>query len=175
MSHVATVLSLSLAVFGLFAFAICRFALARPKLDDPRWLEEVCTDRYRPMLRLLDGRDLEFLRSQPGVTAAMVAQLRRERCRIFRGYLQCLSTDFQRVCWAVKLLLLQSNQDRPDLAALLLRTQFSFACAVCGMHARVTLHAWGLGTVNISGLLQRFDFVRNQLCGMTPAAMANMA
>jgi hypothetical protein len=175
MSHVAAISTLAIILFGLAGIAICRFVLARPNLDSPNWLTEVCSDRYRPMLRLLDGRDLEFMRSQPGVTPAMLSRLRHERCRIFRGYLHCLTADFRRVCWAVKILMLQSHQDRPDLAALLLRTQFSFGCAVCAMHVRVTLHAWGLGTVNISGLLRQFDFVRGQLCGMGPVTMASLS
>jgi len=176
MSDVGAILTVLLAGLGLAIFAICRFALARPEdLYDPRWLEELCTNRYRPMMRLLDGRDLEFLRSQPAVTPQIVARLRQQRCRIFRGYLKCLTRDFQRVCWAIRILMMQANQDRPDLARLLLRSQLSFALGVCNMHVRVTLFAWGVGTVDMSGLLKRFDLVRRELCSMRPAAAASIA
>ena len=33
------------------------------------WLSELSTDRYRPMLRLLQETDFQFLRSQTGLTA----------------------------------------------------------------------------------------------------------
>src|SRR5579864_3809496 len=68
------------------------------------WIDELSIERYRPMLRLLDGEDLEFLRSQPGFTPKMATKLRIQRCLIFRGYLQCLNADFGRVCAAMKVL-----------------------------------------------------------------------
>ena len=77
------------------------------------WIDELSTDRYRPMMRLLDSRDIEFLRSQAGFTPKMESKLRAQRCQIFRGYLRCLDMDFQRVCMALKLVLVQSEQDRP--------------------------------------------------------------
>src|ERR1035441_9092708 len=67
------------------------------------WIDELSTGRYRPMMRLLDSRDIEFLRSQAGFTPKMEARLRAQRCQIFRGYLRCLDMDFQRVCVALKL------------------------------------------------------------------------
>src|SRR5271157_1155753 len=83
------------------------------------WIDELSIERYRPMMHLLDGGDVEFLRSQPGFTPGMAAKLRIERCQVFRGYLRCLHTDFQRVCAALKLLMLHSRYDRPDLASVL--------------------------------------------------------
>ena len=61
------------------------------------WIDELSIERYRPMIRLLDGQDLEFLRSQPGFNAAMASKLRVQRCQIFKGYLKCLEADFARV------------------------------------------------------------------------------
>src|ERR1035438_2761799 len=88
------------------------------------WIDELSIERYRPMMHLLDGGDAEFLRSQPGFTPGMAAKLRIERCQVFRGYLRCLRTDFQRVCAALKLLMLHSRDDRPDLAGVLVHQQF---------------------------------------------------
>jgi hypothetical protein len=65
------------------------------------WIDELSMDRYRPMLRLLDEREFQELRSHPGFTPQMASQLRRQRCRIFRGYLRSLSGDFSRVCMAL--------------------------------------------------------------------------
>src|SRR5437763_8657862 len=69
------------------------------------WIDELSIERYRPMLRLLDSTDLEFLRTQPGYSPKMESKLRAQRCQIFRGYLRCLSMDFGRVCMALKLLM----------------------------------------------------------------------
>src|ERR1700730_1193096 len=77
-------------------------------------LEELSPERYKPMLRLLDTQDLDFLRSQPGFTRKMEGEFRRQRCEIFRGYLRQLDSDFQQVCTALKLVMVQSNADRTD-------------------------------------------------------------
>ena len=95
-----------------------------------KWIDELSIDRYRPMMRLLDPEDFEFLRSQPGITSRQVARLRAQRCRIFRGYLRSLSADFGHVCMALKLLIAESQQDRADLARLLCQA----AGAVCLFH-----------------------------------------
>ena len=55
------------------------------------WIDDLSVERYRPMLRLLDERDIEFLRSQPGFTPRMAARLRAQRTQIFRGYLRNLA------------------------------------------------------------------------------------
>src|SRR5690348_2168846 len=91
------------------------------------WIDELSIERYRPMLRLLDSSDLEFLRSQPGYTPKMESNLRAQRCTIFRGYLRCLHMDFRRVCMALKLVMVQSHYDRPDLASALMHHQVMFA------------------------------------------------
>src|ERR1700689_4415181 len=94
------------------------------------WIDELSIERYRPMMRLLDSGDLEFLRSQPGFTPRMATKLRVQRCQIFRGYLRCLNGDFQRVCAAIKVLMLQSQHDRPDLAGVLVQHQAMFSCGM---------------------------------------------
>ena len=91
------------------------------------WIDELSVERYRPMLRLLDSRDLDFLKSQPGFTPSMAEKLRKQRCQVFRGYLRCLCADFSRICAAIKLLMLHSRRDRPDLAGILVRNQMLFA------------------------------------------------
>src|ERR1022692_3495604 len=57
------------------------------------WIDQLSTDRYRPAMRLLDSRDIDFLRSQAGFTPKMEARLRAQRCQIFRGYLRCLRSE----------------------------------------------------------------------------------
>src|SRR5205807_20468 len=69
------------------------------------WIDELSIERYRPMLRLLESSDLEFLRTQPGYSPKMESNLRAQRCQIFGGYLRCLNMDFRRVCMALKLIM----------------------------------------------------------------------
>src|ERR1035441_7183083 len=91
------------------------------------WLSELSTDRYRPMLRLLDATDFEFLRARQGFTPEMGKRLRRQRVQAFRGYLRLLVTDFDRVVAALRVILAQSAQDRPELVSLVLQRRLSFA------------------------------------------------
>src|ERR1035441_6142951 len=66
------------------------------------WLSELSTDRYRPMLRLLDATDFQFLRVQKGFTPEMERRLRRQRVQAFRGYLRLLVADFDRIVAALR-------------------------------------------------------------------------
>jgi len=136
------------------------------------WIDELSVERYRPMMRLLDAGDPEFLRSQPGFTPAMAAKLRIERCRIFRGYLRCLRTDFQRVCAALKLLMLHSSYDRPDLAGVLVYHQLMFECGMVLVGFRLFLYRFGLCGVDVTHLVKIFDLMRLELRRLVPATAA---
>ena len=134
------------------------------------WIDELSVERYRPMLRLLDSRDLEFLRAQPGYSRQMEAKLRAQRCHIFRGYLRCLNMDFRRVCMTLKLVMAHSRQDRPDLASILVHHQIMFTSGMIAIQARLFLYRWGICTVDVSSLVQIFDVMRLELRNMMPAA-----
>ena len=136
------------------------------------WIDELSVERYRPMMHLLDDGDAEFLRSQPGFTPAMAAKLRTERCQAFRGYLRCLRTDFQRVCAALKLLMLHSRDDRPDLAAVLVHQQLMFECGMFLVGFRLFLYRWGLCGVDVTDLVKIFDVMRLELRRLVPAGAA---
>lgn len=135
------------------------------------WIDELSLERYRPMMRLLDRQDLDFLSSQPGFTPAMATRLRIQRCQIFRGYLRCLSADFGRVCAAIKVLLLQSRHDRPDLAATLVRSQLSFVAGIAIVQVRLVLYRWGICAVDVSSLVATFDSMRVELRTLVPVAL----
>jgi hypothetical protein len=134
------------------------------------WIDDLSTDRYRPMMRLLDSRDIEFLRSQTGFTPKMESRMRAQRCQIYRGYLRCLNMDFQRVCTALKLVLVQSEQDRPDLSSVLLQNQILFATGLLAVHFRLILYGWGICTVDADGLMRIFDGMAIELRHLVPAA-----
>jgi hypothetical protein len=135
------------------------------------WIDELSVERYRPMLRLLDGEDLQFLRAQPGLSARAISKLRNQRCDIFRGYLRCLHTDFQRVCVALKILMLQSRDDRPDLAAALIRQQVLFATGMLAVQFHLFLYRWGFSRVDVTELVRIFDSMRLELRSLVPATV----
>jgi hypothetical protein len=134
------------------------------------WIDELSIERYQPMIRLLDGEDLEFLRAQPGFTSEMATKLRMQRCQIFREYLRCLNADFTRVCAALKILLLQSRHDRPDLAAALVRHQATFLWGMRVARFRLFLYRWGLCAVDVKRLVEVFDTMRLELRSLLPVA-----
>jgi hypothetical protein len=161
-------LSLLLALF----IVIRKIGFAGSNLPvTAEWIDELSIERYRPMARLLDGADLEFLRSQPGFTPKMLNKLRSQRCQIFSGYLRCLQSDFGRVCSAIKLVLLQSQQDRPDLAVALIRHQFTFATGMVMVYCRLALYSWGICGVDVARLVRSFDRMRLELRTLIPAAV----
>jgi hypothetical protein len=133
------------------------------------WIDDLSLDRYRPMLRMLDGADIAFLRSQPGFTPDMAKKLRSQRARIFRGYLRRLESDFGCVCVAIKLVMLQSRHDRPELAETLLRQQVTFACAMLSVRLHLALYRLGICGVEVSKLVKIFDSMRIELRTMVPA------
>src|SRR5580658_8849945 len=117
--NLAIVLSLIavMALASALAYLIRKVGSAGKHLPvTSEWIDDLSLDRYRPMLRMLDGSDIAFLRSQPGFTPDMGRKLRAQRTQIFSGYLRSLETDFGRVCAAIKLVMLQSTYDRPELA-----------------------------------------------------------
>ena len=139
------------------------------------WIDELSVDRYQPMKRLLGSEDLHYLRSHPEFNSKMAADFRRQRCRIFESYLDCLHSDFQRVGMALKIVMVQSRYDRPDLASLLLRSQRAFVFGLMMVYGRVLLYRWGLGSVEVGGLLKLFDAARIELRSLVPAQMGMAA
>ncbi len=139
------------------------------------WINELSIERYRPMMRLLDSDDLEFLKSQPGFTARMASKVRAQRAQIFRGYLRCLCADFSRICAAVKLLMAQSRYDRPDLASTLIQHRTLFGMELIAVYIRLYLYRMGLGSVDVSDLVKSFETMRLELRSLVPATLTAAA
>ena len=168
----AVFLVASIAVVGVLVAVLFKAASSKSPLPATTdWIDDLSVERYRPMLRLLDEDDFRFLRSHPNSTAEMLNQLRRQRCHIFRSYLQSLSGDFGQVSTALRLIMVQAEQDRPDLATTLLRAHLAFTFGIMMIRARLTLYSWGVGSVNVAGLLNVFDTLRAELRTLVPAAV----
>jgi hypothetical protein len=175
-SFVILLASLPLAAFAAIVVLAFRRVVAGSQLPvTVEWMETLSVERYRPMLRLLNEEDLSFLESQPGFNPAMAGRLRRQRFHIFRGYLQSLESDFQRICSATKLIMLNSQSDRPDLAATLIRAQAAFAWGLVEVEFRLALYRLGVASVDVTSLVKLFDGMQIELRNLVPASAEGMA
>jgi len=111
-------------------------------------------ERYKPMERLLREDDFRFLISQRGFSSQMGQKFRAERRRVFRGYLRSLEKDFSRIILVSKLMVVHANDDRADLAKSLIRQRLMFSVGILAVEARLLLHAAGVGTVEVCGLVE---------------------
>lgn len=165
-----TVVMLAVAFLGLFLKFLFPSSLTSAA---PDWLNEFSVDRYRPMQRLLAEEELQFLEAQPGYRLQMRKKFRAERRMLFRQYLRCLGQDFDQICGAIKLLTLTSAQDRPDLAAALLKQKCLFAYCMATVQARLTLHWLGIGAVDIRPLVDSIHALRLQFQQLAGTATAS--
>jgi hypothetical protein len=152
----------ALLLTGSFVMVFRKLASENLPLDDD-WVAQVSGDRYRPMQRLLDETEHARLRRDPACTRQMARRFRTGRIRVFRGYLACLSRDYTRISGTVKLVMVQSQQDRPDLASLLVRQRASFTLRLMMAEFRLQLYALGIGRVDVAKLVAALDSMRLEL------------
>jgi hypothetical protein len=157
--------------FGSALFFLWRRLMAQPASlpVTATWIEELSPERYRPMMHLLDAEDFAFLEAQPGFSRGMARRLRAQRCQLFRGYLRGLRADFGRVVMALKLILLSSAKDRPELSSALLEQQVKFALTLVNVYVGLFLFQWDLYPVDVSPLVRIFDSMRLELQALVPA------
>ena len=164
-----TVVFMCLAAgFGvLFARLTSRDRLHLPPEE---WEGLLSLSRYKAMERLLDETDGQFIRSHQKVSQQEVKKFRAQRVKLFRGYMHQLSEDFNRICKALKLLMVQSRIDRPDLAGLLLKQQFTFALAMMAVEVKLILYGFGWAGVDVKALMEPLTTVRAQLQALAAIA-----
>lgn len=154
----------ALAPIGLAIVFLYRVLSSRQDADlSMDQLPVLSSQKYRPMERLLQEDDFRFLAAQPGYSPALGRRLRTERRRIFRGYLRNLKRDFSRVSMACHMLIVHSAEDRPDLAAMLMRQRLLFGLGMAAVEGRLLLHAVGVGTVDVRGLVGPLEAMQEQI------------
>ena len=99
----------------------------------------------------------------------MATKFRMQRCQLFQEYLRNLDNDFKRICMALKVLMVQSEHDRPDLASVLVRNQMTFAYGMTMVRFQLVCYRYGVGTVEVTGLVKLFDGLRLELRTLVPA------
>jgi len=99
-------------------------ATQEPVSVTEEWLEQLSVETGE-LLRLV-GEDP----ANPGPASESNAEAAIQRCRRVHDQLPRLKEDFKLICLAVKVIMVQSHRDRPDLAWALVRSHFTFACRV---------------------------------------------
>ena len=122
---------------------------------------------YRPLQRLLDPADFDFLRRR-GIAESRIRKLRRERRQIYRLCLRRLASDFNRIQQALNRVLVQSQVDRPDLVAEMTRQRMTFYRNLLVAEAGLIVHACGMDRMPAVDLLRPFIALQEQLQQLTP-------
>ena len=142
---------------------------------DPDWLKRFSVSSYRPMERLFDEDDIAFLKSQPGYEPGMERELRSRRRKVFRKYLRSLGQDFNRLHYALRIMLLHSPQDNPELAKALIKQKLLFFAGFLTVRIRLEAYGWGIGTADVRGLVATLDMMRTELNSMLASPVASPA
>lgn len=167
MSILFLIALLVLAAVGIALRIMSRFRLMEAAASTAPGA--VVPGRYRPMLRLLDDRDVQFASVNP----KLARTLKAERRKLFRTYLACLTRDYGRLLAGIRVAMVQSGIDRPDLARALAKNRTLFALAVCKIEFRLAMHAAGIGRVDVSGLVEAFETLRTQVGIFAQTAVAS--
>jgi hypothetical protein len=160
-----------LLVTLIFIFLACGFSLLfvrlssrdRASFPPEDWEGIFSPTRYHAMERLLDDTDAEFLRSHRLFDRKAQKAFRSSRIRLFRGYMHQLSADFGRICKALKVLMVHSHVDRPDLAGLIMKQQFTFSLAMMTLEVKLTLYGFGWTGVDAKAVMEPLAAIRAQL------------
>jgi hypothetical protein len=140
--------------------------LPRSKEPFSRRLLEISTERYTPMLRVMDETYFDFFRSQPAFTPETAKQLRAKRYRLFVEYLDGFQSDFDAVVHGLKRIFTYLKEERPNMARLLARANSAFIWDFGVLRFRAYFWQWGFGKVDAGELLGVFDELNRNLRSM---------
>ena len=119
------------------------FAAPQPISVTAEWIDELSIDATN-LLRLLDEERSQFFRTQPDFTPKMATRLRIQECQLFHERLRHRKNDFKLVCMALKVIIVESKHDRPDLAWALVRNQTTFASGMMMVRFQLVRYRYGL-------------------------------
>lgn len=160
-------------VLAVPLFLALRLLLFRADLNfSAEWLDAFSIDNYRPMQRLLNESDYDFLASQPGFNANIASELRAERKRIFRAYLRQLNSDFQRLVYIGNLMVVQSSVDRSDLASAISQARVRFFWSCLQAEMSLALDPLPLGKINPANLIDSLALVLSSIEQASPEQLA---
>ena len=179
MSYVAITAASFFILLGIaFVVLFRQLASGKGSLDFSGDLENIFVPaRYKPMDRLLEPTDAQFLATQRGFNRKMARQFRATRVEIFRGYARCLSRDFRRVSNALKMLMVYAPADRSALAVSLMKQRMAFSVNMTSLQLRLMLHSlgWTAPTVDVRSLVEALDAMCAQARVLALAAQPSAA
>ncbi len=117
---------------------------------------------YRPMLRLLDERELQAAKSLAHLHAGDYHRFRLQRIAAFQLYLNELSTDFRRIEFKLRYLLLAAPAQYSDLVRELTRNKAQFHWQLAKLRLYLVMFRFGWVTIDATKLvesLERMDSV----------------
>lgn len=165
------ILLLGICGLGLYWLKPAVSAVARVAAPNDRaaasMARTIDAGRYRPMLRLLAQDDFEYIRSSEPASRRLIESARAQRRRVFRAYLRSLQKDYSRLLADVRLMMVNSGVDRPELASALVRNRVLFTATMMRIQFRLGLHAAGVGTVDVSGLIGVIEGLSEQARSFT--------
>ena len=159
------------AVLAAIAIAALLLKTRRIAHADAKWFSAFSPDRYRPMLRLLDSAELEWLAREPGSSAALVRRVRQQRVAIFRRYLRSLRLDFDRL-QAMGRVLIGTGQANQAVAQALFQANWAFTKAWWAIQFRLALYQLGFRRVDAATILEPLRNLDRALRIPQPAAVA---
>lgn len=123
---------------------------------------ESFSDYYRPMLHLLDARDLATASSLQGVSALDFADFRRDRLAAFRSYLKDMRSDFNRIEFKIRYMMLSAQESDADLVLRLNRLKANFQSQLLRVELQLILFRFGFTALRVEvaplvEALEQFD------------------
>ncbi len=145
-----------------------RLVKPRPHAEDLDSCADVHWRTSQPIERLLDPAEFEFLRRR-GLSAARINALRVKRRQLFRMYLHSLTQEFNAVHNALKLIVVQSETDRADLARELARQRILFYRHLTLIRIHLLLSALGMEMAPTIELIRPLERLRTEFLLLAPA------
>ena len=129
------------------------------------------TDRYQPLMRLLRNLDADLPDDSRSRT-----QLKTQRRERVRAWLRALTNDYGKLLGQLRLIIVQSNTDRPDLFKILARNRLLFAWMMCRIELQLCLDHWGAGdmelvTRDVTALVDGFKALQLRTAFLTESAV----
>ena len=93
------------------------------------------------LIKLFDEEGLSCFHAQ-----RIATKLRIQRCHLVREHLRHLKNDFKLICMALKVIIVESRHDRPDLAWALVRNQITFTHRMMIFRIHLVCFRYGLGS-----------------------------
>lgn len=127
------------------------------------------SERWRPMLRLINGQDEAFVRQQVRCPQ-VAAQWEKDRRRIIRLYLREVASDFRGLHHAARQMVAHSPEQFSGLVPVLFRQEVSFWRALIWIELRLSFGTFGLPAISAESLLRAMEETQREIHrAMAPA------